>query len=139
MKSLLLIVISCSLSGMHSPQALRQSTFVDMPAIPIQRSQDFPGVDVIHRNDTPSHREPIPRHDARSDLTKRSSREIHIHIEEPKDAPSTPANSTEDTEDTIPKGRHNRRMVVSNSVSVIVATLVTAGVTLAVHFTSCKK
>jgi len=145
MKTLLIVAISCSASAMESPKVLRQSTFVDMPAIERDRSQDFPGVNVVHRGDTPSGeslRVPIPRIDAQSDLTKsrkRLSQEIHIHIEERKDTPSTPANSTEDSENTIPKHRHNRRMIVSNSISAIIATLITAGVTLAVHFTSCKK
>lgn len=137
----LFLCLCTNLGAMQSPKALRQSTFVDMP--PLKRSEDFPGVTVVHRGDTPSAeslRVPIPRIDASSDLhRKRLSQEIHIHIEERKDTPSTPANSTEDTEDTIPKHRHNRRMIVSNSVSAIIATLITAGVTLAVHFSSCKK
>lgn len=146
MKLLVCLFLCSSVCAMQSPQALRQSTFVDMPAIEKERSQDFPGIKVVHRGDTPSAeslRVPIPRIDAQSDLTKprskRLSQEIHIHIEERKDSPSTPAPSTEDTEDTIPKHRHNRRMIVSNSISAIVATLVTAGVTLTVHFSSCKK
>lgn len=146
MKMLVCLLLSQSVSAMQSPKALRQSTFVDMPAIERDRSQDFPGVTVVHRGDTPSTeslRVPIPRIDAQSDLnkprSKRLSQEIHIHIEERKDTPSTPAPSTEDTEDTIPKTRHNKRMVVSNSISAIVASLATAGVALAVHFSSCKK
>jgi len=144
MKMLVCLLLSQSMSAMQSPKALRQSTFVDMPAIERDRSQDFPGVMVVHRGDTPSAeslRVPIPRIDASSDLHrgKRLSQEIHIHIEDRKDTPSTPANSTEGSEDTIPKHSHNRRMVVSNSLSAIVATLVTAGVTLAIHFSSCKK
>ena len=132
-------LVGCITNCMQEPKALRQSTFVDMPALSPERSQDFPGIDVVHRGNTPdSLRVPIPRIDARSNLNiaKRLSQEIHIHIEERKDTPSTPANSTEDTEDTIPKHRHNRRMIVSNSASAIIATLITAGVTLAIHFTS---
>jgi len=144
MKMLVCLLLSQSMSAMQSPKALRQSTFVDMPAIERDRSQDFPGVAVVHRGDTPSTdslRVPSPRIDASSDVlrSKRASQEIHIHIQDRKDTPSTPAPSTEDTEDTIPKHRHNRRMIVSNSVSAIIASIVTAGVTLAVHFSSCKK
>lgn len=143
LRLLCLCALTNPLPAMQSPKALRQSTFVDMPAIERERSQDFPGVNVVHRGDTPSPeslRVPIPRIDASSDLhRKRLSQEIHIHIQDRKDTPSTPAPSTEDTEDTIPKHRHNRRMIVSNSVSAIVATIITAGVTLAVHFSSCKK
>lgn len=141
----LFLCLCTNLGAMHSPKALRQSTFVDMPAIERERSQDFAGVTVVHRGDTPSTdslRVPIPRVDASSDVhkaRKRLSQEIHIHIEDRKDTPSTPANSTEGSEDTIPKHSHNRRMVVSNSISAIVATVVTAGVTLAIHFSSCKK
>jgi len=144
MKTFISLCICCSMPAMQSPKALRQSTFVDMPAIERERSQDFPGVAVVHRGDTPSTdslRVPIPRCDAQSDLNVRRtpSQEIHIHIQDRKDTPSTPANSTEGSEDTIPKHRHNRRMIVSNSVSAIIASIVTAGVTLAVHFSSCKK
>ncbi len=145
MKVMALICLCVNSSNaMQSPKALRQSTFVDMPAIERDRSQDFPGVNVVHRGDTPSAeslRVPIPRMDASSDVlrSKRASQEIHIHIEDRKDTPSTPANSTEGSEDTIPKRSHNRRMVVSNSASAIVASIVTAGVTLAIHFSSCKK
>lgn len=157
MKMLVCLLLSQSMSAMQSPKALRQSTFVDMPALShgdvssgneADRSEDFPGIVVVHRGDTPSQEsvpgkrlKPIPRTDASSDVLRshrRASQEIHIHIDKP-DTPSTPAPSTEDTEDTIPKTRHNKRMVVSNSISAIVASLATAGVALAVHFSSCKK
>ena len=99
----------------------RVSQFVDMPAV--------------------EQITPIPRRAAQSPLIigRPPSQEIHIHIEEHKEQPNTPANSTEDSEDTIPKHRHNRRMIVSNSLSALIATLITAGVTLTVHFTNCKK
>jgi hypothetical protein len=133
---IVLFFFPCCLTASEPP-------WKDMPPKPIapERSQDFPGVKVIHRGNTPELLAPIARTPAHSNLNvaKRASQEIHIHIEERKDTPSTPANSTEDTENTIPKHRHNRRMIVSNSVSAIVATLVTAGVTLAIHFSNCKK
>jgi len=93
----------------------RKSVFVDMPPI-----EDKTCV--------------IQRVDACSNLARPRSQEIHIHI----DKPETPETS-EGTEDTIPKRHHNRRMIISNSVSALLATAITASVTLAIHFSSCKK
>lgn len=47
--------------------------------------------------------------------------------------------STEGSEDTIPTRNHHRRMIYSNSVTALLAICVTSGVTLAIHFSNCKK
>lgn len=62
--------------------------------------------------------------------------DIRISVE--REQTETPQTSNE-SEDTIPRHRHNRRMILSNGVTALLTTAITAGVTLAIHFTSCKK
>lgn len=49
------------------------------------------------------------------------------------------ANESADSNDSIPRKHHHRRMLLSNGATAVVTALITAGVTLTVHFTSCKK
>lgn len=55
------------------------------------------------------------------------------------DIPGRVTPSTEDSEDTIPRRHHNRRMAYSNGVTAILTACITGGITLAIHFSECKK
>jgi|HubBroStandDraft_4_1064222.scaffolds.fasta_scaffold363783_2 hypothetical protein len=47
--------------------------------------------------------------------------------------------SSTDTEDTVSKSHHYRRMITTNTITGLLAVTITAGVTLAIHFSECKK
>lgn len=42
-------------------------------------------------------------------------------------------------EESIAKKQHHKRMIVSNTITALLSTCITAGVTLAIHFSECKK
>ncbi len=71
------------------------------------------------------------------DMPPISHSQIHIDIK--KDEPMCITIANDVVPDTILKHHHNRRMIISNGISVLLASSITAAVTLTVYFTNCNK
>lgn len=100
------------------------------PVLACQKEDDFPGHIAKPRPEFIEEFKP-QRINASSNLP-----DVVLEIKNNSDIPITV--TTNNTEETIPKGHHHKRMIVSNSTTALVTTLVVAGVTLTVHFTNCK-
>ncbi len=79
---------------------------------------------------------PIKRRSGEEVITVLSNKEAIAHYLDTKDEKVNSLNVSTDTEDSIPTRHHHRRMAISNGVTALLATCVTAGVTLAIHFSS---
>ncbi len=83
---------------------------------------------------------PIRRRESIEDGFSKSTQEaLSEYLDKKSQQKENPLNISTDSEDSIPKRHHHKRMLLSNGVTALLATCVTAGVTLAIHFSNCNK
>lgn len=112
----------------------RVSTYKDMPPIDDAPQRVVASSD-LSREDVFPGRVPRDGITVEEFLARRGELAI-VDVRATPDLPNE--SSISDSSDAIPKHHHRRRMICSNALSIVLATAITASVTLAVRFSNCE-